>query len=66
MNENYKLLNKHRKKLSIFFALFVLFSIWTVVLFFNLSNFLSTTKKDNDYLKNKIEQIKNIIESKKF
>jgi hypothetical protein len=31
---NYKLLEKYRKKLSVYFALFVLFSFWVTQAFF--------------------------------
>lgn len=61
---NYELLEKHRKKLSVHFALFILFSIWTVVWFFELSIYISETSKDNKALNNKIAQITNVIENR--
>jgi len=62
--DNYKLLEKYRKKLSIIFSIFILISIWLVVLFFNISTFVSDEKKDINLLKNKINQIKNTIQNK--
>lgn len=62
--DNYKLLEKYRKKLSIIFSLFILISIWLVVLFFNISTFLSDEQKDINLLKNKVNQIKNTIQNK--
>ncbi len=63
---NYILLEKHRKKLSIYFAFFILFSIWIVVWFFEFSRYFSEISKDKNNLKNKVAQISNIIKNKEL
>ncbi len=59
--DNYKLLEKHRKKLSIYFSIFILISILLVVLFFDISKYISSEKKEQKLLINKTKQLENII-----
>ena len=61
---NYKLLEIHRKKLSIYFALFVLFSIWIIELFFLVSVFYSDNLKLEKKLKIKYDWVENILKNK--
>lgn len=61
--ENYKLLEKHRKKLSIHFAAFILFSLWLIEGIFLGSTYI----KNNIHLENKLtikyDGVVNIIEN---
>ncbi len=59
--DNHKLLKKYRKKLSIYFSIFVLFSILLVVLFFNISKYINSNNKEKNILITKTSQLKNIL-----
>ena len=61
---NYKLLEQHRRKLSLYFALFILFSLWLVVWFFEASIYYKEKLNDKKSLENKVAQITNIIKNK--
>lgn len=63
---NYYLLEQYRRKLSIYFTIFILLSIWLVVWFFEVSKYLTETNKDKKYLENKVAQITNIIKNKEL
>ena len=62
--ESIKLLQKYKKKLSIYFALFLLWTIWLVVFINESSKFISARSSDEKLLHNKILQIENIIKYK--
>jgi len=53
--ENYRLLEKHRKKLSAYFALFILLSLWFIEAIFLGSTFLSNNFDLEDKLEMKYE-----------
>jgi len=53
--ENFRLLEKRRKKLSIYFAVFVLLLTWVVEIFFLFSIFYLNNLKVEDKLKLKIK-----------
>ncbi len=59
--ENYRLLEKHRKKLSAYFALFILLSLWFIEAIFLGSTFLSNNFDLEDKLEMKYEWVVNII-----
>lgn len=61
---NQKLLEKYRKKMSIYFTIFVLFSIWTIIWFFEISQYISLDSKDKKTLEIKYAQINNVIKNK--
>ncbi len=62
--ENYRLLEKHRKKLSIYFALFILFSLWITEGIFLLSNYVTHNIELEGKLETRIVWVKNIISNK--
>jgi len=61
---NYKLLKQYKRKLSIYFALFILLSIWVVAWAFELSKYFALVNKDESSLVNKNKQIINVINNK--
>jgi len=60
----YILLEKYRKKMSIYFTIFVLFSIWIIIWFFEVSQYISQDIKDKKFLEKKYAQINNVIQNK--
>jgi len=62
--ENFRLLEKHRKKLSVYFALFILLSLWFVEGIFLLSIFTSNNIKLVKKLETKYIWVTNILENK--
>jgi len=62
--DNYILLQKYRKKMSIYFTIFVLLSIWIIIWFFEMSQYINSNLKDEKILKLKYAQINNIIRNK--
>ncbi len=62
--ENYRLLEKHKKKLSLYFALFILFSLWLIQGIFLLSIFFSENSKLENKLLNKYSWVVNILNNK--
>ncbi len=59
--ENDILLKKYQKKLSIYFALFVLFSLWMTQGAFVISNYISHNLQTIDKLDAKASGLKNIL-----
>ena len=62
--ENFRLLEKHKKKLSLYFALFILFSLWLIQGIFLLSIFFSENSKLENNLLNKYSWVVNILNNK--
>lgn len=62
--ENFRLLEKHKKKLSLYFALFILFSLWLIQGIFLLSIFFSENSKLENKLLNKYSWVVNILNNK--
>lgn len=62
--ENFKLLEKHRKKLSIYFALFILFSLWFVEGVFLLSLFITNNIKLERKLETRYTGVINVLNNK--
>lgn len=62
--ENFRLLEKHRKKLSIYFALFILISLWIVEGIFLLSISFSNNIKLEKKLETRYTWVINILENK--
>jgi len=62
--ENFRLLEKHKKKLSLYFALFILFSLWLIQGIFLTSIFFSENWKLENKLLNKYSWVINILENK--
>lgn len=62
--ENYRLLEKHKKKLSLYFALFILFSLWLIQGIFLLSIFFSENSKLENKLLNKYSWVVNVLNNK--
>lgn len=62
--ENFRLLEKRRKKLSIYFALFVLFSTWMVQWFYSFSVYYTHNLKLENSLKLRIKWVENILINK--
>jgi len=62
--DNQLLLQKYRKKMSIYFTIFVLFSIWIIIWFFEMSQYINSNLKDEKILKLKYAQINNVIQNK--
>lgn len=62
--ENFRLLEKHRKKLSIYFALFILFSLWIIEGFFLLSLFINNNIKLEEKLETRYAWVINILENR--
>ncbi len=60
---NYELLNRYKKRLSIYFAFFILCSIWIVVLFFDISKYFNSVRSDKKFLSNKSDQIEHIMDN---
>ncbi|MFK7779711.1 MAG: HAMP domain-containing sensor histidine kinase [Candidatus Gracilibacteria bacterium] len=59
--ENYRLLEKHKKRLSAYFALSILLSLWVVEFVFLTSTFFGNNFKLEDKLKMKYEGVINVI-----
>ena len=64
--DNYSLLNKYRKKLSIYFALFILFSFWWTQFIYQWVKFYSNKVRLENNLEKKLTGIKNIIRNKEW
>lgn len=62
--ENFRLLEKRRKKLSIYFALFVLFSTWMVQWFYSFSVYYTNNLRLENSLKLRIKWVENILINK--
>lgn len=62
--DNYKLLEKYRKKLSFYFALFVLFSFWWTQFIYQWVSYYRDNSKLEKSLENKLNWIKNVIRNK--
>lgn len=61
MENNYKLLERYRKKLSIYFALFILFSVWlTYIVFLSLWFYIGNLNLENN-LDRKFSWVQNIL-----
>lgn len=61
MIDNYKLLEKHKKKLSIYFALFILLSLWLTEGIFLGSTFFANNLKLDDKLEIRYSWVINVI-----
>jgi len=61
--DKYWLLNNYRKKLAVFFSVFVLFSIWSIVAIYETSHFLASEASDKNALLDKQKQIVNVIQN---
>jgi len=62
--DNQLLLQKYRKKMSIYFTIFVLLSIWIIIWFFEMSQYINSNLKDEKILNLKYAQINNVIQNK--
>lgn len=62
--DNFKLLNKYRIKLSLFFALFVMLSFYFIQATFVWINYISNNIELKENLENKLSWIINILENK--
>ena len=60
---NLKLLEKYRKKLSVYFALFVLISFWITHAFFLVSEYIPNNIKLEKKLEKRLDWVKNILKN---
>lgn len=61
--DNYNLLEKYRKKLSLYFTLFILFSFWFIQAFFLIIEYVPRNIEIQQNLEKKFLWVKNIIEN---
>ena len=61
--DNYLLLEKYRKKLSVFFALFVLFSFWIIQAIFLTFEYLPHNSAIEEVLEKKLSWVVNILKN---
>jgi len=64
--ENYKLLEIHRKKLSINFTLFIFILIWIIQAIFLFTLFLNNNLKLENKLESKYDAVINILKNKEL
>lgn len=64
--KNIEVLQSRRKKLSIYFSLFLILTIWLVVWFYDISTYFTDKNQEIRELENKVLQVQNIIKNKQI
>lgn len=62
--ENDILLARYQKKLSVYFALFILLSLWITQSIFMISNYISNNLRIIDKIETRVDGIKNVLTNK--